>query len=194
MPHADDENRSRRPQREDDHERYESWRYRPSRVPPRSYQEFRDRGDARAEGQWSAGRGVGSGEGVEDEAYRDDSHGGNAGATEGAASPTYVGRMRRYRGTHHHRMRAERGPHAGLGPRGYGRSPERIREDVCDLLTEDGLLDARDIEVKVEGSEVTLKGTVPDRPSKRRAEDLAERISGVVDVHNRLRIAEARER
>lgn len=60
---------------------------------------------------------------------------------------------------------------------------------MCCLLTEDGLLDASGIEVTCEQGEITLEGTVPDRPAKRRAEDLAERISGVVDVHNRLRLS-----
>ena len=36
--------------------------------------------------------------------------------------------------------------------------------------------------------EVTLAGTVRDRDRKRRAEDLAERVSGVKDVINALRI------
>lgn len=48
-------------------------------------------------------------------------------------------------------------------------------------------LDASDIEVIVDGSEVTLNGTVRSRDDKRRAEDLAE-VRGVTDVHNNLRI------
>jgi osmotically-inducible protein OsmY len=34
------------------------------------------------------------------------------------------------------------GPHSGRGPKGYRRSDERIREDVCDLLCEHGGVDA----------------------------------------------------
>jgi hypothetical protein len=82
-----------------------------------------------------------------------------------------------------------RGRFTGKGPKGYQRSDERIREDVSDLLERDGDLDASEIVVEVRVGEVTLEGTVPDRPSKRLAEDLIEDVSGVKQVHNRLRIA-----
>jgi hypothetical protein len=75
----------------------------------------------------------------------------------------------------------------GKGPKGYTRSDERIREDVCDRLSDDDEVDASDIAVTVKDGEVTLDGTVPDRRSKHRAEDLAEAVSGVKDVHNSLR-------
>lgn len=77
----------------------------------------------------------------------------------------------------------------GLGPRGYVRPEARIHEDVCDLLSEDPLVDATDIEVAVAGSEVTLAGTVETRRERRRAEDCAERVSGVTHVQNNLRVA-----
>ena len=48
-------------------------------------------------------------------------------------------------------------------------------------------LDARDIEVIVEGSEVTLNGTVRSREEKRLAEDLAD-VRGVTHIQNNLRI------
>jgi osmotically-inducible protein OsmY len=53
-------------------------------------------------------------------------------------------------------------------------------------LTYHGYLDASEIEVEVTQDEVTLSGTVPDRRSKRLAEDLAASVRGVWDVHNRL--------
>lgn len=84
--------------------------------------------------------------------------------------------------------RDERRTFRGRGPKGYRRSDERIREDACELLTEDDRIDASNVEVAVSESEVTLTGTVNSRDEKRRAEDLAERISGVRDVHNHLRI------
>ena len=80
------------------------------------------------------------------------------------------------------------GPYSGRGPRNYRRSDERIKEDVCERLTYYGQLDASNIEVEVENSEVILKGTVDSRHSKRMAEDIAESVSGVRDVHNQLRI------
>ncbi len=78
----------------------------------------------------------------------------------------------------------------GLGPKNYARSDDRIREDVCDDLTEDPVLDASEIEVKVANGEVTLSGTVDDRDEKRRAEDDAEQIIGVRHVQNNLRVVE----
>jgi BON domain len=73
---------------------------------------------------------------------------------------------------------ARGGPHAGRGPRGYQRSDERIREDVCERMTQSGDLDATDIEVRVSNSEVTLLGTVRERQDKRLAEDLVEPSQG----------------
>ena len=80
------------------------------------------------------------------------------------------------------------GAHRGKGPKNYRRSDERIREDVCDRLTDDDQVDASEIDVKVEDCEVTLTGSLPSRHMKRRAEDLAERVTGVRDVHNQLRV------
>jgi hypothetical protein len=44
------------------------------------------------------------------------------------------------------------GAHRGRGPKGYTRPDERIWEEVCDRLTDDPLLDASDMEVKVSKS------------------------------------------
>jgi osmotically-inducible protein OsmY len=78
--------------------------------------------------------------------------------------------------------------HRGRGPKGYTRSDERIKEDVNDRLSDDAFLDASEIEVMVSNGEVTLSGTVENRIDKRRAEDLAEDISGVSNVQNQLRV------
>jgi hypothetical protein len=80
------------------------------------------------------------------------------------------------------------GPYVGRGPKGYVRSDERIYEDVCERLMRFGHVDASDIEVHVSRGEVTLEGVVDDRLQKRLAEDLADGVPGVIDVHNRLRI------
>ena len=77
---------------------------------------------------------------------------------------------------------------AARSPKGYRRSDERIREDVCEMLAEDRYVDAREVEVTVKDGEVTLAGTVPDRSHKRLVEDIAHEARGVRDVHNRLRI------
>ncbi|WP_109050650.1 BON domain-containing protein [Azospirillum sp. TSA6c] len=77
----------------------------------------------------------------------------------------------------------------GVGPRNYRRSDERILEDINERLTDDHHIDASDIGVRVEGGEVTLSGTVGDRAARRRAEDIAESVSGVGHVQNDLRVA-----
>lgn len=84
----------------------------------------------------------------------------------------------------------ERPSFRGRGPKNFQRSDERLHELVCERLEQDDLLDASNIEVTVEGSEVRLSGTVPARHQKRRAEDLAEEIAGVRNVANMLRIDE----
>lgn len=76
----------------------------------------------------------------------------------------------------------------GVGPKGYVRSDDRVREDVCDRLSDHPLIDASDIEVAAAAGEVTLTGGVSSRAAKRTAEDCAERVSGVTHVQNNLRI------
>jgi osmotically-inducible protein OsmY len=76
----------------------------------------------------------------------------------------------------------------GKGPKNYSRSDDRIREDVCDRLTDESSLDASNIDVAVAKCEVTLSGTVASRDQRRRAEDCAELVSGVRHVQNNLRV------
>jgi hypothetical protein len=78
--------------------------------------------------------------------------------------------------------------YAGRGPRGYQRSDERIKEDVCEVLTAHGGVDASHIDVRVENGEVTLTGHVDDRNQKRMAEDAVDDVFSVRDVHNQLRV------
>jgi len=85
-------------------------------------------------------------------------------------------------------QRRRQDQHRGRGPRGYKRSDERIREDINDRLTDDWMLDASDINVMVQSCEVTLNGEVGSREDKRRAEDIAEAVSGVNHVQNNLRV------
>jgi osmotically-inducible protein OsmY len=80
------------------------------------------------------------------------------------------------------------GQHRGRGPRNYTRSDDRIKEDVNDRLTDHTFLDASDIDVEVNNGEVVLTGTVDSRWAKRQAEDIAEDISGVKNVENRIRV------
>lgn len=83
------------------------------------------------------------------------------------------------------------GSFRGKGPKGYVRSDERIKEDVCDRLSDDDTLDASDITVEVSAGEVTLTGYVDSRQDKRTAEDCAEQCAGVAHVQNNLRVRPA---
>jgi len=80
------------------------------------------------------------------------------------------------------------GPFVGLGPRGYRRSDERIKEDVSEILTRHGRIDARGIDLHVDNGVVTLQGSVDSRNTKRLVEDVVDEVPGVRDVRNELRM------
>jgi hypothetical protein len=90
---------------------------------------------------------------------------------------------------------SQRGPdhrrpdHRGKGPKGYARSAERIRDEVCERLTEDDLVDAREISISCrEGGVLVLEGTVDSMRAKHRAELIADRCNGVREVDSRLKV------
>lgn len=85
-------------------------------------------------------------------------------------------------------MRRQADKYRGRGPKNYTRSDDRIREDVCDRLAADPWIDASEIEVSVNGAEVTLSGQVASRDQRRRIEDCAENVSGVSHVQNNTRV------
>ncbi|WP_291515471.1 BON domain-containing protein [Bdellovibrio sp. ArHS] len=88
---------------------------------------------------------------------------------------------------------ATQGQYYGKGPRGFTRTDERIKEEVCEGLTRHGLIDAQDIEVDVDNGIVTLAGTVPERKMKHLAEDCAESCLGVKDIVNNIRVKKEAE-
>jgi osmotically-inducible protein OsmY len=83
--------------------------------------------------------------------------------------------------------------HVGHGPKGYTREDERILEDVCERLTLDPMLDAREISVEVKDGEAIFTGEVESRQMKRMAEDIAFSVWGVKDVSNQIRIEPTEE-
>lgn len=95
------------------------------------------------------------------------------------------------------RLGAQRGAfglqntHRGRGPQGYTRSDERIKEDICERLSEHHYIDASQIRVEVNQGVVTLEGSVYDRWQKYQTEDLVDATSGVRDIQNRLSVARA---
>jgi hypothetical protein len=82
------------------------------------------------------------------------------------------------------------GRFAGRGPKGYTRSDDRIREDVSERLARHNDIDASDIDLDVKNGEVSLKGTVDSRRTKRMVEDVCDECHGVSQVHNQLRVDE----
>jgi osmotically-inducible protein OsmY len=65
---------------------------------------------------------------------------------------------------------------------------ERIQGDVSDRLAAELKAQAAQIQVNVTHGEVTLAGTVDTSEARRRAENVAESIAGVVSVMNNLRV------
>lgn len=53
-----------------------------------------------------------------------------------------------------------------------------------------GQIDASEIVVEMNDGEVNLTGTVDDRQTKRLAEDVAENVFGVQDIHNQLHVSQ----
>jgi BON domain-containing protein len=70
----------------------------------------------------------------------------------------------------------------------WRRSDDRLCEDVNAALARDPGLDAGDIEVRVQDSDVTLMGAVADKFARQLAEDIAESVFGVTSVQNLLTV------
>jgi hypothetical protein len=81
--------------------------------------------------------------------------------------------------------------HVGHGPKDYTRPDARILEDVCEKLTLDPVIDAREVSVEVEDGVVRTSGTVESRQIKRMVEDIALTVWGVKDVDDQIQIAPA---
>ena len=79
------------------------------------------------------------------------------------------------------------GKHRGKGPKGYQRTDERLKEMICERLSEDPDIDASEVTVTCQGGKITLEGTVDSRRTKNAIEDVAEQF-GVSDVQNNLRV------
>jgi hypothetical protein len=105
-----------------------------------------------------------------------------------SGSESYSGGLGSYSGGMGMYGARERGRFTGRGPKGWQRSDERIREDINERLTDHPDIDAYEIDVQVKSGDVTLTGSVDDRYAKRLAEDVAESVSGVREVHNQLRV------
>jgi osmotically-inducible protein OsmY len=79
--------------------------------------------------------------------------------------------------------------HRGKGPKGYARSDARVRELICEALTQHPRIDASDVEVNVGNGEVSLSGSVVDRWTKFAIEELAERYVEADRIHNAVKVS-----
>ncbi len=160
----------------------QGWRQRDTRDQWRSAREDEDYGPDRGPERWGSDRGSERWE-MEGPWRRGSFGGGLWGAGRfGGYGREGFGREGFGRG-----MSQQERPWMGRAPKGYVRSDERIREDVYELLSE-GYIDAVEIEVQVRDGEVTLSGTVPDRRSKRTAEEMVDSVRGVKDVENKIKV------
>jgi hypothetical protein len=74
------------------------------------------------------------------------------------------------------------------GPKGYQRSDERLKEDICERLMESYHIDSSEVSVDVKGGKVGLEGSVPTRHMKHAIEDIVDACPGVTEIDNRLRV------
>jgi hypothetical protein len=80
----------------------------------------------------------------------------------------------------------------GRGPRGYRRSDERLKELICERLTDDPRIDASDVSIEVKDQVVEISGAVDNRRTKYEIEEIVESFGGVQDIDNRLRVRSPR--
>ena len=85
-----------------------------------------------------------------------------------------------------------RGAHRGKGPKGYERSDDRLKEVICERLSDDPDIDASEISINVTSGTVRLTGTVDSRQEKYSVEEMIANCSGVKDVDNQLRVQSGR--
>jgi hypothetical protein len=163
----------------DDDERYESWRHPTVDEPTPSRLDFLDRGAVSGAPQYGGSRGVAGAESLR----RQDEPGTPTRVVDDPAAPLDPG-ARRYRRSGNG-FRVAPGPATGDAAR---RPDPRIREDVLDILVDDAFVDASEIEVKVDHGEVELCGHVCRDHERRRANELAARVAGVVHVVDHLTV------
>jgi len=84
--------------------------------------------------------------------------------------------------------------HRGRGPKGYERSDERLREIICERLTDDPWIDASEVSIDVVNKTVRLTGWVDNRQTKYEIEELIERSTNVREIDNQLRVQSQQNR
>jgi len=84
-----------------------------------------------------------------------------------------------------------RASYRGRGPRGYRPSDERLREIICERLTDHPRIDASDVEIDVQSGIVHLSGAIPDHAMKQALLELVGQIYGVSGVVDRINVLES---
>jgi hypothetical protein len=74
------------------------------------------------------------------------------------------------------------------GPKGYQRSDERLKEEICERLIARWDIDSSEVSVDVQNGKVMLEGTVPDRRMRHEIENLVDDCYGVLDIENQVRV------
>lgn len=78
----------------------------------------------------------------------------------------------------------------GRAPKGYTRSDDRIKEEICERLMSHPYADASDVNIEVKSGIVTLVGSVKARHIKHEIENVAESCMGVKDIENHIRVSQ----
>jgi hypothetical protein len=75
------------------------------------------------------------------------------------------------------------------GPKGWQRTDDRLKDDICERLYHTLHIDSSEVTVEVKDGKVMLDGTVPQRGMKHALEDLIDSLPGVHDIDNRVRVS-----
>jgi osmotically-inducible protein OsmY len=119
------------------------------------------------------------------------SYGGGYFGDPRSGGQSYSGGQRLYQDDMGYRGRGNGGAGSArrpVGPKGYRRPDERVREDMCERLAMNPYVDVSDVSVEVSNGVVMLEGTVQARREKYVIEEIAEAVFGVTEVENRLRV------
>ena len=76
----------------------------------------------------------------------------------------------------------------GVGPKNFRRSDDRVREEICERLSEADDVDATDVDVRVTNGVVLLTGRVDSAGALGVADHIAHSCGGVRQVENRINV------
>jgi hypothetical protein len=86
------------------------------------------------------------------------------------------------------------GNHKGKGPKGYRRTDDLIKEDICEALYRNTGVDASEIEIFVKDGVVKITGFVTSPEQKMMAESAIENLTGIDEIFNDLSVRSESEK